>query len=239
MSTKHLVGTLTVSLTALLAVAGLAAASARKAPAGPPPASEFVRTIDNPYLPLRPGKVFHYEGTKDDQPSAVRYEVTRLTKVITGVRCTVVHDTLSINGHPEERTTDWFAQDNRGNVWYFGEDSFDLVNGTWVRSDGSWQAGVDGAVAGIVMEADPHVGDRYRQEFYAGHAEDMAQVVSTDAEVSVPYGAFDDALETKDWTPLEREVVEHKFYARGVGEVRSVMVKGGTDEEHLVAVESA
>jgi hypothetical protein len=235
---------LAAGMTGLLAVVALGSASASQSAgaagskvAGPPAARNFVSRIDNEYLPWTPGTVYHYAGTKDGEPSSVTTEVTRETKVIQGVRCVVVHDTLSINGQPEERTVDWYAQDRQDNVWYFGEDSFDLVNGTWVKSDGSWQAGVDGAVAGIVMEGDPHVGDTYRQEYFAGHAEDMAQVLNTDAAVTVPYGSFDEVVQTKDWSALRPAVVENKFYAPGVGEVRSMQVQGGSNEEHLVSVE--
>jgi hypothetical protein len=235
MSSKRHLAALATVVTAVLAVVGLGSASASQS--ARPATRDFVSRIDNEYLPWTPGTVYHYQGTKDGQPSSVTTEVTRETKVIQGVRCVVVHDTLSVNGQPEERTVDWYAQDKQGNVWYFGEDSFDLVNGSWVKSDGSWQAGVDGAVAGIVMEGDPHVGDTYRQEFYAGHAEDMAQVLDTDASVTVPYGSFDEVLRTKDWSALHPEKIENKFYAPGIGEVRVMQVQGGTDEEHLVSVE--
>jgi hypothetical protein len=110
------------------------------------------------------------------------------------------------------------------------------VKGKWLRSDGSWLAGVDGARKGIVMEAHPRAGDTYRQEWYAGHAEDMARVLATDVSVGVPYGRFDHALQTKEWTPLEAGVAEHKFYARGIGEVRSIMTAGGSEEMRLVSV---
>jgi hypothetical protein len=201
-----------------------------------PPAGDFVRTIDNPYLPLTPGKVFVYKGMKDGVAAENTVEVTHRTKTILGVQAVVVDDTASVAGEPEERTTDWYAQDKSGNVWYLGEDSFDLVNGQWVRSEGSWEAGVDGAKAGIVMEAHPQVNDTYRQEYYAGHAEDMARVLSLSESVIVPYGSFDSVLETKDWTPLEPNVAEHKYFARGVGEIKSVMVKGGSEEMELVSL---
>jgi hypothetical protein len=201
-----------------------------------PPRGDFVRVVDNAYFPLRPGTTFRYQGTQDGQPREVTVFVTHQTKTILGVRTIVVRDEVTVGGQPEERTFDWYAQDDDGNVWYFGEDSFDYVNGTWVRSDGSWEGGVDGARPGIVMEGDPSVGDTYRQEYYAGHAEDMAKVLSTDASVSVPYGSFDHALVTKEWTPLEHAVVENKYYARGVGNVRTVMVRGGSEEENLVSV---
>ena len=156
--------------------------------------------------------------------------------MILGIRATVVLDQVLVDGKPEEKTFDWYAQDKHGNVWYLGEDSSDYVNGKWVRSDGSWETGVDGAKPGIVMQADPSSGDLYRQEYYAGHAEDMAKVLGTDASVAVPYGRFDHALETSEWTPLERGVIEHKSYVRGVGNVRTVMVKGGAEEERLVSI---
>jgi hypothetical protein len=201
-----------------------------------PPASDFVGTIDNPYFPLRPGTTFRYEGTKDGEPAADKVEVTQETKTILGVRAVVVLDLASAGGKAEEKTFDWYAQDSRGNVWYLGEDSFDLVNGKWVRNDGSWEAGVDGAKAGIVMEANPEAGDTYRQEYYAGHAEDVARVLRTDESVTVPYGSFTHVLETRDWSLLEPNVIEHKYFARGVGEVKSVMVKGGAEEMALVSV---
>jgi len=201
-----------------------------------PPAGDFVRRIDNPYLPLTPGTIFVYKGTKDGVAAENTVEVTRRTKNILGVQAVVVIDTALVAGEPEERTTDWYAQDKSGNVWYLGEDSFDLIDGQWVRSDGSWEAGVDGARAGIVMEAHPQVNDTYRQEYYAGHAEDMARVLSLGESVVVPYGSFDSVLETKDWTPLEPNVAEHKYFARGVGQIKSVMVKGGSEEMELVSV---
>jgi hypothetical protein len=147
-----------------------------------------------------------------------------------------VLDQVLVGGKPEERTFDWYAQDKRGNVWYLGEDSSDRMKGKWVRSEGSWQAGVHGARPGIVMEAKPHVGAVYRQEYYKDHAEDMAGILRLDASVSVPYGTFHKALVTKEWTPLEPGIVEQKYYARGVGNLRTVMVKGGSEEEWLVSI---
>jgi hypothetical protein len=157
-------------LLGLLAAAGLASASPAALPPVPPlpPPGGFVRTIDNPYLPFRPGTTFVHRGTKDRDPTEVRVTVTRATKRILGVRTVVVLDRSTVAGRPEEKTYDWYAQDRRGNVWYFGEDSFDYVKGKWVRNDGSWQAGVGGARPGIVMEAAPKPGDTYRQEFRRG-----------------------------------------------------------------------
>jgi hypothetical protein len=182
-----------------------------------PSPGDFVTTIDNKYFPLQPGTMFLYSGTQEGQARRVSVFVTHKTKDIAGIRATVVLDQVLVNGKPEEKTFDWYAQDKHGNVWYLGEDSSDYVNGKWVRSDGSWETGVNGAKPGIVMEADPNVGSVYRQEYYAGHAEDMAKVLSTDETVAVPYGSFDHALQTSEWTPLEQHVIEHKYYVKGVG----------------------
>jgi len=201
-----------------------------------PPAGDFVSRIDNKYFPLRPGTTFNFGGTQEGKPSRVAVFVTHRTKTILGIRATVILDQVFVGGRREEKTFDWYAQDKHGNVWYLGEDSSDFVNGKWIRSDGSWQAGVKGAKAGIVMKAHPIVGNLYRQEYYAGHAEDMAKVLSRSASVTVPYGSFERALETSEWTPLEPGVVEHKYYVKGVGNVRTIMIKGGSEEEHLVSI---
>jgi hypothetical protein len=218
------------------AAALVAAATPALSGTGAPTGTRFVSAIDNRYLPLRPGTVLRYRGTEDGEAASSTFEVTRRTKVIAGVRTTVVRDTFLVGGAAAEKTDDYFAQDERGNVWYFGEDSYDRVSGRWVRSDGSWLAGVDGAKAGIVMKARPRVGDTYRQEWYRGHAEDMARVLKTGVAVTVPYGRFDGALQTREWTPLEPGVVEHKWYAPGIGEVRSLTTEGGSDEMRLVSV---
>jgi hypothetical protein len=166
----------------------------------------------------------------------VSVSITHKTKLIAGIRATVVLDQVFVGGKREEKTFDWYAQDKRGNVWYLGEKSSDYVKGKWVRSDGSWETGVDGAKPGIAMKAAPAVGKAYRQEYYAGHAEDMAKVIATNASATVPYGTFAHALVTSEWTPLEKGVVEHKYYVRGVGNVRTIMVKGGSEGERLVSV---
>ena len=203
-----------------------------------PPPRDFVASIDNEYFPLAPGTTFTYRGLQEGEPRVVTVLVTHRTKIIVGIKTTIVLDQVLVGGKPEEKTFDWYAQDKRGNVWYLGEDSSDFVKGKWVRSDGSWEAGVDGAKPGIVMKADPSPGDAYRQEFYTGHAEDMAKVLSRNESVTVSYGSFEHALETSEWTPLERGVVEHKYYVRGVGNVRTIMVKGGSEEERLVSITS-
>jgi len=202
-----------------------------------PPASAFVRTVDNPYFPLRPGTTLRYEGTADGERATDIVTVTSRTKTILGIKAVVVLDVATLGGKQSEKTNDWYAQDKRGNVWYLGEDSFDRKNGKWVRNDGSWQAGVKGAKAGIIMEGKPRLGDTYRQEYYKGHAEDLGRVLRTGVSVSTPYRSFRGTLETRDWSPLEPGVVERKYYARGIGEVKSFLVKGGAERMALVSVQ--
>src|SRR5215203_4430719 len=177
--------------------------------------AEFTTTIDNEYLPLKPGTTFVYEGGAErDQMS-----VTHNTKMVMGVECVVVDDRAWEDGQLIEKTYDWFAQDKEGTVWYFGEDTKEYEEGKVVSTKGSWEAGVDGAKPGIIMQADPKVGQAYRQEYYKGEAEDMARLLSLNESVKVQYGSFDHVLETKEWTPLEPSYAEHKYYAPGVGQV--------------------
>jgi hypothetical protein len=177
--------------------------------------AEFTTTIDNEYLPMKPGTTFVYEGGAERNEMSV----TSDTKKVMGVECVVVDDRAWENGQLIEKTYDWFAQDKEGNVWYFGEDTKEYQNGKVVSTKGSWEAGVDGAKPGIIMQADPKVGQSYRQEYYPGEAEDMAKVQSLNDSVTVPYGSFDHVLVTREWTPLEPSYDEHKYYARGVGQV--------------------
>src|SRR5215212_5416350 len=177
--------------------------------------AQFTTKIDNEYLPLKPGTTFFYEGKGERD----EMRVTHSTKMVMGVECVVVDDRAWEEGKLIEKTYDWFAQDKEGSVWYFGEDTKESKDGKVVSTKGSWEAGVDGAKPGIIMQADPEVGQSYRQEYYPGEAEDMAKVQSLDESVTVPYGSFDHVLETREWTPLEPVFDEHKYYARGVGQV--------------------
>jgi hypothetical protein len=198
-----------------------------------PGAAEFVDTVDNPFMPWVPGAVYTYEGKGE----TIVVEVTDETKEILGVQTTVVHDTVSEDGQVTEDTFDWYAQDEDGNVWYFGEDSKEMKDGEITSTHGSWEAGVDGAKPGIVMEADPQVGDFYYQEYYKGVAEDTGEVMALDEQVEVPYGSFDGVLRTEDINPLEPDVVEHKSYAPGVGVVLEEGVKNSDALVQLVSVE--
>jgi hypothetical protein len=175
---------------------------------------------------------FDAEGTEQ----RVVVTVTNRTKrIANGVEARVVHDVVTERGVPVEITDDWYAQDAEGNVWYLGEATTEYENGKPVSTAGSFEAGVDGAQPGIIMPADPAPGTTYRQEYYAGEAEDEGEIVSLDAQAEVPFGHFEPALMTRDVNPLEPKVLEFKFYARDVGPVLAVSVSGGSDREELVS----
>jgi hypothetical protein len=177
--------------------------------------AEFTTKVDNEYFPLKPGTTFVYQGGAERGEMSVTHQ----TKKVMGVECVVVDHKEWEGEKLIEKTYDWFAQDNKGSVWYFGEDTKEYKNGKVVSTKGSWEAGIDGAKPGIIMQAHPKVGQTYRQEYYKGEAEDMAKVQSLNDSVTVPYGSFDRVLKTKEWSPLEPSYHEHKYYARGVGYV--------------------
>ena len=155
------------------------------------------------------------------------------------VRTTVVHDRVfAADGSLAEDTFDWYAQDAAGNVWYFGEDTAEYQNGSVSSTYGSWEAGVNGAQPGVVMLAQPDVGERYHQEFLRGEAEDLGKVIALDDHVSVPYGRLGDVLVTEDTTPLEPQVLEHKYYAPGIGVVLERLLSGGQEVSRLVSFSS-
>jgi hypothetical protein len=194
-------------------------------------AGDFVERIDNPYWPLAPGSKWVYR--EDGQ--RVEVTVTGRTKEILGIAATVVHDVVAEDGELVEDTYDWYAQDKDGNIWYLGEDTKEYENGKVKSTEGSWEAGVDGAEAGILLPGEPEVGMRYRQEYYEGEAEDVGEILSLDEQAVVPFGSFDAVLMTKDTTPLEPDVLEHKFYARGVGPVLVLAISGGSGREELLS----
>ena len=198
--------------------------------------ADFTTRITNPYWPMRPGDRWIYRETDADgarQRDVVT--VTRRTRLIAnGVTARVVHDVASRRGRQLEVTDDWYAQDEAGNVWYLGEDTVEYEHGKPVSREGSFEAGVDGAQAGVIMPARPRPGLRYRQEHYAGHAEDRASVVSLDEQVTVPAGHFRNVLFTRETNPLEPRAVEYKFLARGVGPVLAIEISGGSAREELL-----
>jgi len=198
--------------------------------------ADFTTKIDNMYFPLKPGTTFVYKGKSGGNPERDVMSVTHSTKKVMGVKCVVVDDRVWAHGNLTEKTFDYYAQDEKGSVWYFGENSKEYKNGK-VSTQGSWEAGKNGAKPGIIMQAHPKVGQSYRQEYEKGSAEDMAKVLDLNGSVKVPYGSFDHALVTKEWTPLEPGVVEHKSYAAGVGDVKEVTVKGPSETLGLVKVD--
>jgi hypothetical protein len=197
--------------------------------------SDFTTTIDNKYFPLEPGTTFVYKGKTKDTTERDVMSVTHSTKQIMGVKCVVVDDRIWAHGKLSEKTFDWYAQDEKGNVWYFGENTKEYKNGK-VSTEGSWEAGKDGAKPGIIMQAHPKVGQTYRQEYKKGSAEDMAKVLDLNGSVKVPYSSFDHMVVTKEWSPLEPGVVAHKYYGAGAGDVKEVAVKGPLETLELVDV---
>ncbi len=199
--------------------------------------ADFTTGIDNRWWPMVPGSRWVYRET-DTEGSEQRVEVTvtdRTKMTANGIEARVVHDVVTEDGEPVEVTDDWYAQDSEGNIWYMGEDTTEYENGKPVSTEGSFEAGVDGAQPGIIMPADPEPGMTYRQEYYAGEAEDKGEIVSVGEQAQVPFGHFTDVLMTQDTNPLEPKVLEFKFYARDVGPVLAVSVSGGSDREELLS----
>jgi hypothetical protein len=199
--------------------------------------AEFSPNVTNPWFPLRPGRTLVYTGTKDGKKALDIFAPSSRTKIIDGVRTRVVEDRNYLDNVLEERTSDYYAQDRCGNVWYFGEDTAELDRqGHVVDREGSFHAGVDGAQPGVFMQVDPKVGLHFRQEWYQGHAEDTFSVIRRDTSVTVPAGSFHNALLTRETTALEPGVVDHKQYVKGIGDVEEVTVKGGHEKFVLVEV---
>ena len=198
--------------------------------------ANFVRTVDNRYLPYKPGTRIHFEGVSGKTAQTDDEVVLDRTKKILGVTATVVRDTVSEHGRAVERTFDWYAQDKQGNVWYMGELALERQNGKFVKASDSWEAGVNGAKPGIIMPAHPKPGDAYRQEYYPpGKALDEARVLRLTGTATVPAGHFTRVLVTSEFSPVENQT-EQKFYAAGVGEVSERVVKGPHEQFKLVSV---
>lgn len=231
---------LKVALSLVLATTATAAA-AIKSGAGPGwPAtiapSEFVARVTNPWFPLLPGSVWHYTGVKEGERMEDSVRVTDRSKRILGVAVTVVHDVVTVRGKAEEVTDDFYAQDRRGDVWYFGEETRELSpQGKTTSTEGSFEAGVGGARPGVLMPGHPRVGQVGRQELLKGEAEDRFRVLDLSAPVSVPFVSSHGALRTREWTPLEPGVIDNKFYVRGVGNVREETVRGPVETLSLVS----
>jgi hypothetical protein len=199
--------------------------------------SDFVLPVDNPYFPLEPGTTYRYEGIKEGRRAVDVFFVSHDTKMILGVANTVVVDKLFVDGELEEIAHDWYSQDRQGNVWYFGETikEFDR-QGNQIPAKGAWQAGVDGARPGIVMPAQPQVGDVFRPEYYRGTAEDRYRILDLSARVTVPYDSFSDVLVMSEQTRLEPGVLGLKFHALGIGQIKESVTKGPHETLSLISV---
>jgi hypothetical protein len=197
--------------------------------------SDFVAAIDNPWFPLKVGTTWVSKGVKDGKPTIDTYTVTGQTKVIAGVTCSVIRDTLTVHGKAIEATADWYAQDKQGNVWYVGEDTKEYnAAGQVTSTAGTWQTGVNGARPGIFMPADPGMSQGGYQEYLPGQALDRYKVISTTASITVPAGTFKNCLETQETTALEPGVLDHKYYVKGLGQVAEETVKGPKETSFLV-----
>jgi hypothetical protein len=195
----------------------------------------FSTRIDNPWFPLRPGTTYVYTGGEGGKRTRDVVTVTNRAITISGVKCRVVRDLVYVEGRLAEPTSDYYAQDQTGNVWYFGEDTAELDSAGHVKSrEGTWRSGVRGARAGILMPAKPVIGRAYQQEFYKGHAEDFARAIAVFHTVAGARGS--NALLTEEWSPLEPGILDHKMYVRGVGDVLERTVKGGDEQLELQSI---
>ena len=225
---------------------GKGSKSAQDLPQGAEPVNldpkTFTTRIDNPYWPMDPGTRWTYRET-DQEGARLKVVVTvsdQTEKIANGVTARVVRDTVTEDGEIVEDTFDWYAQDKDGNIWYLGENTAEFDKGKLVTKEGSFEAGVDGALPGIIMPADPKDGMQYRQEYYKGKAEDNGEVLSTDEMAQSPFGQFDNALLTKDTITIEPNVLEYKLYAKGVGPVLTLGVSGGPgSREELIDLDTA
>ena len=225
---------------------GKGSGSAQGLPQGADPVNldpkTFTTRIDNPYWPMDPGTRWTYRET-DQEGARLEVVVTvsdQTERIANGVTARIVRDTVTEDGEIVEDTFDWYAQDKDGNIWYLGENTAEFEKGKVVTKEGSFEAGVDGALPGIIMPSDPKDGMQYRQEYYKGKAEDNGEVLSTDEMAQSPFGHFDNALLTKDTISIEPNVLEYKLYAKGIGPVLTLGVSGGPgSREELIDLDTA
>ncbi len=240
---RRMIRSIAVAIAVLALVAcgggGSKSSSSSRLPQGTKPVkldpADFTTNIDNPYWPIRPGSHWVYREVENGEAQRVDVTVTNQTKMLDGIEARVVHDRVSRNGETLEDTYDWYAQDSHGNLWYLGEDTAEYENGKLKTKEGTWAAGVNGAEPGVVVPASPRQGMRYREEYYAGHAEDGAEVLSVNSQVQVPFGRFRNALLTRNYSTIEPTVEEMKLYAKGVGPVIELLVSGGSGRTELLS----
>lgn len=239
--TTRLAAALALTTAVAVGVSAAGAAAANRLPT--PKAPHFGHNsnlVSNPWFPLARGSVYVYEGQKDGKSARDVMTVTLRVKTITGIRAAAVSDKLFLNGRLAERTTDWYAQDKLGTVWYLGEKTAELnARGKVTSTEGSFQSGRDGAKGGIFMPAHPAVGQSFQQEAFKGQAEDRFRILDIAASISVPAVSSQSAMLTKETTPLEPKVVDHKYYVQGIGTVKEQQVAGApagqAEEDHLVS----
>jgi hypothetical protein len=243
MRTAMMIATLAV----FVAVAGGTSPPAANAKGLPTPkASHFGRhsnLITNSWFPLARGSVYVYDGQKDGKQARDVMTVTRKVKTITGIRAAVVADRLFLNGQLAERTTDWYAQDKHGTVWYLGEKTAEINGrGKVTSTEGSFLNGRDGANGGIFMPANPHVGQSFQQESLKGEAEDRFRILDLATAITTPAVSSQSAMLTEETTPLEPKVVDHKYYVRGIGTVKEQQVAGAAagqaEETQLISFQA-
>jgi hypothetical protein len=203
--------------------------------------ADFTTDITHPYWPMKPGTRWTYRDVdeKGEVQTVVVVATAETKKLANGITARVVRDTVRSDGELVEDTLDWYAQDSAGNVWYMGEDTAEFENGKIASREGSFEAGVGGALPGILLPAEPQVGQKYRQEYLKGEAEDNGEVLGINQLVEVPTGRYSDALLTRDTTNLEPDVVEYKLYAPDIGPVLAVDISGGAAREALVKLDKA
>ena len=238
MFSKLLTGSIGAALALAVIAAAWASAAGATAQTNTPvfDPDNFVAVVDNTYFPLSVGRTLVYSGIKDGQTQRDTVTVTNQTKVILGVTATVVSDIADHNGTVLEKTSDWYAQDKQGNVWYLGEDTVHFLANGKGDTSGSWEAGADGAQPGIIMEANPQIPDAYRQEYFAGEAEDTAWIVNRGGTVSVPYGKVRNVLTTLEATRLEPGAYDQKVYGPGIGIVLEQSLTGDPEVAKLESV---
>lgn len=200
----------------------------------------FVEGINNRYFPLVPGDTLFYQNTVTDSSGTsiedIYVTTTHDIKVILGIKCEVIHDYVTKNGILAEDTYDWYAQDVRCNVWYFGEDTKAYNKDGTYSTEGSFTAGVDGAKPGVIMPGNPHYRQPYRQEYYVGHAEDQGVNLTTNSTITIGYGTFTNCLKTREYTVLDPGVIENKWYAPGIGLIQTNVTIGGMEHEELIGI---
>ena len=226
-----------VTLAGAACVTLIWACSSSDAPAYDPEIpTSWAAAVDNQYFPLVPGTTYRYEGAAAGGEVEVNtVEVLTRTRVVNGVTATVVRDQVFVDGELVEDTEDWYAQAPDGNVWYLGEDVRDYENGVLVSTAGSFEWGVNGALPGIIMYADPgaYLNEEYRQEYSKGVAEDFGRVIATGVSLTVPCGSFTGCIRTSDRNGLEPGVTEGKAYCPGIGNVLSEETQGGAGKDRV------